>query len=61
MTRLQKLEQTIAELPDDELKQLAAWFDELRWERWDHQIEDDQKSGRLDRFLAEARAEIAAG
>ena len=30
-------------------------------EAWDKQIEDDAKSGRLDDFMAKARAEIKAG
>lgn len=58
---LEQIEKSIAALDDDELKKLAAWFDELRWERWDHQFEEDVKAGRLDKFIAEAKADIAAG
>jgi hypothetical protein len=61
MTRLDQIEKSIAELPEDELKVLAAWFDELRWSRWDQSLEADEKAGRLDRFIAEAKAEITAG
>ena len=28
------------------------------WEKWDHQIEADQKSGKLDALVGEAEAEI---
>jgi hypothetical protein len=61
MTRLDRLEHAISELDDDELKKLGAWIDELRWQRWDRQFEADVKAGRLDRFIAEARSEIASG
>ena len=61
MTKLEQIEKSIAALSDQELKELASWFDELRWQRWDRQIEDDSKAGRLDKFIAEAKAELAAG
>ena len=61
MTRLDHIEKSIAALNDDELKQLAEWFDELRWTRWDRQVEEDASTGRLDRIIGEAKAEIAAG
>ena len=61
MTRLQKIEEAVAELPDDEFWRLAEWFAEFQAERWDRQIEEDAKAGRLDKLAAEAKAEIAAG
>jgi hypothetical protein len=61
MTKLEQIEKSVASLSDEELKSFAEWFDELRWERWDRQIESDAKSGKLDRLVADARAEIAAG
>jgi cytochrome c553 len=45
MTKLEQIEKSIAALSDDELKELAAWFDELRWQRWDRQIEEDVGAG----------------
>lgn len=57
MTKLEQIEKSIAALSDQELKELASWFEELRWDR---QIEDDSKAGRLDKFIAEAKAELAA-
>jgi hypothetical protein len=59
--KLEQIEKSIAALSDQELKELAAWFDELRWERWDRQLEDDVKAGRLDKLIGDAKAEIAAG
>ena len=61
MTKLEQIEESIASLSDDELRRLSAWFDELRWQRWDRQLDGDVAAGRLDRLVADARAEIAAG
>ncbi|UUP18602.1 hypothetical protein [Nitratireductor thuwali] len=61
MMKLEQIERSVASLSDEELKSFAEWFDELRWERWDHQMEGGVKAGRLDRLVADARAEIAAG
>jgi ABC-type phosphate transport system auxiliary subunit len=61
MTKLEQIEESIASLSDDELRRLSTWFDELRWQRWDRQLDGDVAAGRLDRLVADARAEIAAG
>jgi hypothetical protein len=61
MTKLEQIEKSVASLSDEELKSFAEWFDELRWERWDRQMESDAMSGKLDKLVADARAEIAAG
>lgn len=61
MTKLEKIQESVEALSDMELRKLGAWLDELRAQRWDKQIEEDARAGRLDKFFAEARAEIAAG
>ena len=61
MTKLEQIEKSVAELSSEELKAFAEWFAELQAERWDRQIENDAKSGRLDKLIGKARAEIAAG
>jgi hypothetical protein len=61
MSKLEKIQESVRALSDTELRALAEWMDELRAQRWDRQIEQDAKAGRLDNFFAEARAEIAAG
>ena len=61
MTRLEQLERSVAALSDDELRRFSAWFDEMRWQRWDSRLENDVRTGRLDRLIADAKAEIAAG
>ncbi|TGT46610.1 hypothetical protein [Mesorhizobium sp. M8A.F.Ca.ET.165.01.1.1] len=61
MTKLEQIEKSITELSPEELKAFAAWFEALQADIWDRQIEADIKAGRLDKLVAEARAEIAAG
>lgn len=61
MTKLEQIQESVESLSDKELRTLGEWLDELRAQRWDHQIEEDLKAGKLDKFLDEARAEIAAG
>ncbi|RUX00429.1 MULTISPECIES: hypothetical protein [unclassified Mesorhizobium] len=61
MTKLEQIEKSITELSPEELKAFAAWFEALQADIWDRQIEADVKAGRLDKLVAEARAEIAAG
>ncbi|MDX8447759.1 hypothetical protein [Mesorhizobium captivum] len=61
MTKLEQIEKSVAELSPEDLKAFATWFEELQADMWDKQIEADAKAGRLDKLLAEAREEIAAG
>ena len=61
MTKLEQITKSVETLSDEEIKAFSAWFDELRWQRWDRQIEEDSKSGKLDKLLDSVRAEIAAG
>ncbi len=61
MTKLQQIEQSIEALSDAEINELAAWFEELRWQRWDRQLEADVAAGKLDRLAEEAWAEHRAG
>jgi hypothetical protein len=58
---VEELESAIQNLPANEFKQLAAWFAEYQAERWDRQIEADQRSGRLDHVIKRVRDDIAAG
>jgi len=61
MTKLEQIEKSVAALDENEMKAFAKWFEELQAQRWDKQIEADAKAGRLDKLIAEAKAEIAAG
>jgi hypothetical protein len=54
MSRVEQLEQQIAELDQSELKALRAWFERYDAEVWDRQIESDAKSGKLGRLAERA-------
>ena len=56
-----EIEQAIAELSPEELVQFRQWFEEYYAQVWDKQIEEDTKSGRLDKLIAEANEEYDAG
>jgi hypothetical protein len=53
-----ELEQAVTQLTEQELARFREWFDEYYTQLWDKQIEEDAKSGRLDRLLAEVEEEI---
>ncbi|NJK74357.1 MAG: hypothetical protein HC942_10040 [Microcoleus sp. SU_5_6] len=59
-TRLE-VESAIEQLPEAEVRELAKWLQEYLDERWDRQIEADLASGKLDRLIARAEADIANG
>ena len=61
MTRLEQIEKSVAELSPEELKAFAAWFEALRTDLWDKQIEADAKTGRLDKLAEQALADHRAG
>ena len=61
MTKLEQIATFVAELDEVELRHFADWFGHFQAELWDKQIDEDTKAGRLDRFIADAKAEIAAG
>ncbi|MGB0562390.1 MAG: hypothetical protein ACPGVO_11375 [Spirulinaceae cyanobacterium] len=60
MTRLE-LEQTVKQLPAQEVRAFAKWLQDYLDEMWDRQIEADAAAGRLDHLIAQAEADIAAG
>ena len=61
MSRVEQLEQQIAELDASELKALRAWFERYDAEVWDHQIETDAKSGKLGRLAERALRDHESG
>jgi len=61
MSRLEQLEQQIAQLDAAELKALRAWFERYDAEVWDRQIESDVRSGKLDRLVDRALRDHQAG
>jgi len=61
MGKLEQITQQIEALEGDELKAFANWFEEFHADHWDRQIAADVEAGKLDKLIAEAEADIAAG
>lgn len=56
MTRLERLQREITELPAEERARMREWFAELDGADWDARFETDALSGKLD-ALADAALE----
>ncbi len=56
MTTIPEIQQAILTLDENDYRDLMQWMNELDWERWDTQIEEDSESGKLDFLEAEALA-----
>jgi hypothetical protein len=61
MGKIERLEQEIRALSEEELAQLRRWFIEYDAEAWDREIEADAKAGKLDRLAEEALRDFAEG
>ena len=57
MKSVEEIQSEIEALPHQEYMRLAHWFTERDWSAWDHKIEQDAGSGKLDFLLDEAMAE----
>lgn len=60
MTTLPEIEAAIKQLSEGDVRQLSAWLQEYLDEMWDRQIEADLGSGKLDKLIAKAEADIGA-
>ena len=61
MSKLEQIKVAIESLPDKDFVQLRKWFSEKDWEKWDSQIEEDSKDGKLDFLMREAFEEKEGG
>ena len=61
MSTVVEIEKAIQKLTPKEIKAVADWLQEFREEMWDEQIDADAKVGKLDKFIAKARADYRAG
>jgi flagellar motility protein MotE (MotC chaperone) len=61
MGDVEEIKGRIEALSAEEQAELLAWLVERDHANWDAQIERDQKSGKLDALIAEAKADRAAG
>ncbi len=61
MTKLEQIQSTIEKLSSADITKLRAWLEELDARIFDDKIERDAKAGKLDKLMADARANLKAG
>ena len=61
MSKVEQIKVAIESLPDKDCVKLRKWFSEKDWEKWDTQIEEDSKDGKLDFLTREAFKEKQEG
>jgi hypothetical protein len=61
MTKLEKIEQDVSTLTKEDLKKFSEWFDAFKADQWDAQIAANMEAGKLDKLIAEAKAQATAG
>jgi hypothetical protein len=61
MTTVTEIKDAVQALPEDQFAAFSSWFDEYEEQRWDKQIERDQKAGPLRDLMDKARADFEAG
>lgn len=60
MNSIQEIEVAIMRLSKVEARKLSNWLQEYLDDAWDRQIEEDAKSGRLDKLIQRANADITS-
>ena len=61
MTTVAEIKDAVLALPEEKLNDFSSWFDAYEEQRWDDQIERDQKDGPLHNLMAKARSDFEAG
>ena len=61
MKTVAEIQQAILELHEADYARLSRWFQELDWQRWDTEIEQDSRDGKLDFLFAQAAQAKADG
>lgn len=61
MTKIEKLEREVRELSRAELAAFREWFRKYDSNEWDRQIEEDIRTGKLDKLAEQALATHKAG
>ena len=54
MKSIEEAIEFIESLPKEDFYKLRDWILERDWEKWDREIEEDSKSGRLDFLIKQA-------
>jgi hypothetical protein len=61
MSSISSIQEAIRSLPDEEFDAFSSWFEQYEEERWDRQIEQDQRSEPLPSMMEKARADFKTG
>ena len=61
MSKVENLEREIQKFTQSELKAFRRWFREYDSDEWDRQIDEDARTGKLDKLAEEALAAHRAG
>lgn len=61
MTKYEEVQRSIERLSPEEIARLRAWLDELEDRAFDEKVARDVENGKLDKVLAEVKANISAG
>jgi hypothetical protein len=61
MNKVEEIEREIQKLTPSELVTFRKWFLEFDAEAWDRQIEEDARSGKLDRMAGRALKSFESG
>jgi hypothetical protein len=61
MSTVQEIEKAVQHLSRQDLERFRKWFEEYEAQVWDNQIEQDAKSGKLDKLADKAIADFHAG
>lgn len=56
-----EIEKAIQQLSSEDFSSLMFWVAEYRNEKWDRQIGEDYKAGRLNKLISSALADIESG
>ena len=58
---VKQIQSEVLQLSDDDRSELWSWYWDMDWERWDRELEEDVKAGRLDWLAEEALKDAKAG
>ncbi len=58
---VQDIKRAIEQLHEDDFWKLSEWLIQRHADQWDHQIEEDIRAGKLDKFAEEALREHREG
>jgi hypothetical protein len=61
VAKIETIKKAVEQLSPRELAKFRAWFEEFEARLFDAKIERDAKGGKLDKLMAEARANHEAG